>query len=67
MTADRTWPMPIPGIRRAWWLREALATEAAAGRVAPAPPLRGEASAEVAIVGGGYTGMWTAYFLTERA
>ncbi|MGH2484049.1 MAG: NAD(P)/FAD-dependent oxidoreductase, partial [Candidatus Limnocylindria bacterium] len=54
-------------IRRAWWLREALATEAAAGRVAPAPPLRGEETAEVAIIGGGYTGMWTAYFLTERA
>jgi len=65
--ADRSWPLPIPGIRRAWWLREALTTEAAAGRVAPAPPLLGEATAEVAIIGGGYTGMWTAYFLTERA
>ncbi len=67
VTPDRPWPLPIPGIRRAWWLREALTTEAAAGRVAPAPPLRGETSADVAIIGGGYTGMWTAYFLTERA
>ncbi|MGH2488090.1 MAG: NAD(P)/FAD-dependent oxidoreductase [Candidatus Limnocylindria bacterium] len=67
MTPARPWPLPIPGIRRAWWLREALATEAAAGHVAPAPALRGETTAEVAIIGGGYTGMWTAYFLTERA
>jgi glycine/D-amino acid oxidase-like deaminating enzyme len=63
----RSWPLPIPGIRRAWWLREALAHEATAGPVAAAPPLRGEETAEVAIIGGGYTGMWTAYFLTERA
>jgi glycine/D-amino acid oxidase-like deaminating enzyme len=55
--------LPIPGMRRAWWLREALATE---GPTAPAPPLAGTERADVAIVGGGYTGMWTAYFLTER-
>ena len=54
--------LPIPGLRRAWWLREALAAE---GRSMPAPPLTGTERAEVAIIGGGYTGMWTAYFLTE--
>jgi glycine/D-amino acid oxidase-like deaminating enzyme len=58
--------MPRPGIRRAWWLREALATEHMTGGTLPAPPLRGREIADVAIVGGGYTGMWTAYFLTER-
>jgi glycine/D-amino acid oxidase-like deaminating enzyme len=62
----RPWPLPTPGVKRAWWLREALATERAAGGTLPAPPLRGNEIADVAIVGGGYTGMWTAYFLTER-
>jgi glycine/D-amino acid oxidase-like deaminating enzyme len=31
----------------------------------PAPPLRGDATADVVILGGGYTGMWTAWFLKE--
>ncbi len=56
-------PLPIPGPQRSWWLREALAAET---DPAPAPPLTGEVDAEVAIIGGGYTGMWTAYFLSER-
>ncbi|MEX2246544.1 MAG: FAD-dependent oxidoreductase, partial [Dehalococcoidia bacterium] len=55
---------PALGAQRSWWLKEALGAE---GEVTPAPPLSGEAEADVAIVGGGYTGMWTAYFLTERA
>ena len=42
-----------------WWLAEA-------GAVAPAPPLRGEQRADVVIVGGGYTGMWTAWQLLQR-
>ncbi|MBA2720370.1 MAG: FAD-dependent oxidoreductase [Chloroflexi bacterium] len=50
-----------PGLRRAFWLREALATEPAslAADVA-APPLAGRETADVAILGGGYTGLWTA-------
>jgi glycine/D-amino acid oxidase-like deaminating enzyme len=31
--------------------------------VAPGPPLRGDATADVAVCGGGYTGLWTAIFL----
>ncbi|MFN2627170.1 MAG: FAD-dependent oxidoreductase [Gaiellaceae bacterium] len=46
-----------------WWLEQALAAE---GLPAPAPPLRGTAEADVAIVGGGYTGLWTALALRER-
>ena len=42
------------------WLEEAPAD-------APAPPLTGVADADVAIVGGGYTGLWTALALAERA
>jgi glycine/D-amino acid oxidase-like deaminating enzyme len=66
VTVERSWPLPRPGIKRAWWLREALAAERMAGGALPATPLRGNEVADVAIVGGGYTGMWTAYFLTER-
>src|SRR5260370_1339832 len=50
-----------PGAQRSWWLREALAHEPAPDR----PPLAGDVTADVVIVGGGFTGLWTAYFLTE--
>jgi glycine/D-amino acid oxidase-like deaminating enzyme len=46
-----------------WWMQEALAAEPG---FEPAPPLAGDATADVVIVGGGYTGLWTAWFLTER-
>jgi glycine/D-amino acid oxidase-like deaminating enzyme len=49
---------------RAWWLQEALALPEFAGE--PCPPLAGDVAADVLIVGGGYTGMWTAYQLKER-
>jgi glycine/D-amino acid oxidase-like deaminating enzyme len=48
---------------RSWWLREALALPEFAGE--PAPALHGDATADVVILGGGYTGLWTAWFLTE--
>jgi glycine/D-amino acid oxidase-like deaminating enzyme len=56
--------VPVPGQHRSWWLRDALATERDA---APAPPQEGEIDADVTIIGGGYTGLWTAWFLAERA
>jgi glycine/D-amino acid oxidase-like deaminating enzyme len=46
-----------------WWLEDALAAE---GESVPAPPLDGDADVDVAIVGGGYTGLWTALALLER-
>ena len=61
MTALR---VPRPGAERSWWLREAMAAE---GEPPPEPPLSGNVDADVAIVGGGYTGMWAAWFLAERA
>src|SRR5258708_14871523 len=50
-----------PGAQRSWWLREALEGEPAS----ECPPLRKDANADVVIVGGGFTGLWTASFLTE--
>ena len=42
--------------RHGWWLEEA-------GEVAPESPLDGDTAADVAVVGGGYLGMWTAWHL----
>jgi glycine/D-amino acid oxidase-like deaminating enzyme len=54
----------IPKSRKiSYWLREAL--EADPGEACP--PLRGEIAADAVVLGGGYTGLWTAWFLTERA
>jgi putative aminophosphonate oxidoreductase len=47
------------GSERSWWLREALADER------PAPQLTGERTAEVCIVGGGFSGLWTALRIKE--
>jgi glycine/D-amino acid oxidase-like deaminating enzyme len=43
-----------------YWLREA-------GGAEPVAPAAGEIDADVVILGGGYTGMWTAWQLLERA
>ena len=59
--------MPVdvaPDLGRSWWLREALAVEEFAGQ--PCPPLLTDVAADIVILGGGYTGMWTAFFLKER-
>jgi glycine/D-amino acid oxidase-like deaminating enzyme len=57
-----------PGGRRSWWLREALEREPPElATDLAAPPLAGEQRADVAILGGGYTGLWTAIRLHELA
>jgi glycine/D-amino acid oxidase-like deaminating enzyme len=56
-------PSVLPGAATPWWIEEALAAE---GEAEPAPPLEDDAEADVAIVGGGYTGLWTALALSER-
>src|SRR5439155_21407310 len=45
---------------RSLWLDEALVGEE------DAPPLEGDVSADVCIVGGGFTGLWTALSLKEQ-
>ena len=51
-----------PARRRSLWLEEALALEPDAESV---EPLTGSHRADVCIVGGGYTGLWTALRLRE--
>ena len=41
--------------RLGYWIEEA-------GEVEPRPSLRGELEADVVVIGGGYTGMWTAWY-----
>lgn len=50
--------------RRSWWLEEALARPDLAGP--ETPPLERDATADVVVLGGGFTGMWSAWFLKER-
>jgi glycine/D-amino acid oxidase-like deaminating enzyme len=50
-----------PDAGRSWWLREALADDPGE----PTRPLRGDLTADVLVLGGGYTGMWTALHLKE--
>ena len=52
---------PLPS-RPSWWLEEAQAHRPDAA----APPLAGPLEVDVAVVGGGYTGLWTALALRER-
>ena len=47
-----------------WWLEECLALPEFAGP--RTPPLVRDTTADVVIMGGGYTGMWTAWSLLER-
>ena len=46
---------------RSFWLEEALGSE----RSEPAPELATDVNADVCIVGGGYTGLWTALQLKD--
>jgi len=56
-------PTVAPGGAPPWWIEDALALE---GDRVDSPPLDGELEVDVAIVGGGYTGLWTALALQER-
>lgn len=53
---------PPPG-DPSWWFAEALTAE----RPDPARPLEGRITVDAVIVGGGYTGLWTALALKQRA
>jgi glycine/D-amino acid oxidase-like deaminating enzyme len=49
--------------QRSFWLREALAEDLTGD---DAPPLRGDRRCDVVVVGGGFTGLWTALELLDR-
>ena len=49
---------------RSWWLEQALADPDLGGE--PAPALERDTTADVLVVGGGYTGLWSAWVLKER-
>jgi glycine/D-amino acid oxidase-like deaminating enzyme len=46
---------------RSFWIQELQNTRAISG------PLRGKAKADIAIIGGGYVGLWTAYRIKQLA
>jgi glycine/D-amino acid oxidase-like deaminating enzyme len=48
----------LPPLGPVYWLEEALSEEPGGGE--PAPPLTGQVRVDVCVVGGGYTGLWTA-------
>lgn len=50
-------------VSRGFWLDDALAHEAGSG--VSATPLSGDVSAQICIVGGGFTGLWTALRIKE--
>ncbi|MFE9795270.1 NAD(P)/FAD-dependent oxidoreductase [Streptomyces goshikiensis] len=53
--------MTINGGISFWYATDPTATRP------PRPPLTGDTTADVVIVGGGYTGLWTAYYLKTAA
>jgi glycine/D-amino acid oxidase-like deaminating enzyme len=48
-----------------WWLKEALAHPEFRGD--PAPALDRDIGADVVVIGGGYTGLWTAWHLVQAS
>jgi putative aminophosphonate oxidoreductase len=54
---------------RSWWLAQAGAQEGepAGAEPRPGPALEGDQRAQVCIVGGGFTGLWTALRIKEQA
>jgi glycine/D-amino acid oxidase-like deaminating enzyme len=58
-TAD---PRPLAVVRSSLWMQEALDEELDGASA----PLRGTARSDVCVVGGGYTGLWTALAIKDR-
>ena len=53
---------------RPFWLQQALESpEESRAKYREAPPLTGRHRVDVCIVGGGYTGLWTAIMLRQQS
>ncbi|KRE11944.1 FAD-dependent oxidoreductase [Bosea sp. Root381] len=63
MSQSSALPSVAPG-DPSWWFSEAIGTE---GGRPDSPSLSGAITVDVAIVGGGFTGLWTALALKERS
>ncbi|RMH77535.1 MAG: FAD-dependent oxidoreductase [Actinomyces sp.] len=61
-----TGPHPPPGPADADYRRLSLWHEGLPDPLVRRPPLEGDTSVDVAVVGAGYTGLWTAYHLLTR-
>lgn len=55
--------MPEVGAKSVFWLEQALSRVATSS----CPPLTGRVHADICIVGGGYTGLWTALEIADQA
>lgn len=60
--------LPHQPSARSWWFEEALAEERRVhgGDLCDPRPLAADADADVVIIGGGFTGLWTALHLKEQ-
>jgi glycine/D-amino acid oxidase-like deaminating enzyme len=56
----------IPGEAGRDYRKVSFWLESAGDDLTPRPPLRGAAEVDVAILGAGFTGLWTAYYLLRR-
>src|SRR6476469_2737954 len=54
-------PQPLDVVRSSLWMEEALDEDTDAS-----PALHGRSRADICIVGGGYTGLWTALAIKDR-
>ncbi len=64
MTVPPESSRPSEWSERSWWLGEAMVGEAMVGEV-DTPPLESDLDVDVCIIGGGFTGLWTALRLKQ--
>jgi glycine/D-amino acid oxidase-like deaminating enzyme len=64
--AQTTGAAPARSAAEAHWRARSLWLEGLPGVLEPRPPLSGEQSADVAIVGAGLSGLWSAYYLKRE-
>jgi len=60
-----SWRMPPGPASDARYRERSMWLDTYPGSLQPRPALNSDADADVAIVGGGYTGLWTAYYLRQ--